>query len=102
MPRDRRVGFKRQAEFAKAARPPLGRLSVSLQAGKNPSSSKYAGRLPIEIDRNRAADQLAAAAEDRDRMLFRTVGGKQRLLGRAAGMPERDRLPRIELDSSSP
>src|SRR6185437_15871610 len=52
----------------------------------------------LDIDADGAAHQLAPATEHRHRMLLWTFVAEQHFLGPSTSVPERDRLPGIELD----
>ena len=98
MPRDRRVGLERQADLLETrARRRCGPVGPLRSAGKKPSTSSSPTIVALDVDRDRAADQLAAAAEDRDRLRLRPSVGQQGFLGGAARVPQGDRLPGVEL-----
>ena len=102
VPRDGRIGFVRQPDFLEAAIDAGGRACRRMRMRER-SRRRAIGRTSsrVEIDRHRAADELAAAAEDGERVLLGRIVREQRFLRRAARVPERHRLPRIELDALS-
>ena len=98
---DRRVGLVGQTQLAETGDRPAGRTVRHLALREEAVQEQAADARAIDFDRHRAADHAAAAAEDRDGILFDAFrpAGQQGFLGRAAGMPQGDRLPRIELDA---
>ncbi len=96
-----RVGLVRQAQFAEAGSRPPGRTIADLAMREEAVDQELPDALPIDFRGDRAADQPAAAAEHGDGILFagRPFGGQQRFLGVAAGVPQGDRLPGVELGS---
>ena len=95
---DRRVALVGQAEFAEAGNRPPRRAVAGLAVREETVDQERGDALPIDLRGDRAADELAAAAEHRNRVLvgLRAFRGQERFLGVAAGMPQGDRLPGVE------
>ena len=95
MPGDGWIGLERQTQLLESRTPPAARRVAHLAVGEEAVEQDAPGRLPVEIGRDGAADETAAASLDGDRMNIRAAGGQHRLLGGPAGVPQRDRLPGV-------
>ena len=87
MASDRRIGRVGQAELDDAGAPPLGEF-VGADRGQEAIDDERLDLNPGELHRARRADQLRAAAEQRERDPLRRAGGQQLLLGHAAALHE--------------
>src|SRR5689334_23097191 len=96
MPRNCGVRFVGEADFLKAALAAAGGLVGGRAEWKEAIDKELRGVVPLQIDGDRAANELTASSEDGEWMLPGPVGGKERFLGQAALMPKGNRLPGIE------
>src|SRR5439155_19539368 len=99
MPCDRRVRFKRQANLLKARSLASGRSIGDVAFGKKAVQQQIRGGLSLNVNLHRAADQLAAAAQHAERMLFWAALDQQCLFRCAALVPKRNRLPCVKLNA---
>jgi len=93
-----RVRLERQADLPEARNPPPGRTIRQPTTRKEPLDQQPAQLRAVHLDRDRRADQLAAPPQHRDRigLAFLFPRLQQGLLGGPAGVPQGDRLPRVE------
>ena len=95
--RDGRIGLERQPDLAETRHPLLAGRSAASQCGKKPSTSKSL------TSRRATSTEIVPPISFRPRprteigVRLRPFRAKQRLLGRAARMPQGDRLPGVEL-----
>ena len=99
MTRHRHIGFERQPNLLKSDRRSSLRLFIRFAKRKESFEKELADFVAIQFNRNGAGHQSTAASRDRDRQLGGSFAMQQRLLGVATGMPERNGLPRVELDA---
>ena len=93
---DRGIGSVRQTELLQS-RLAAPRRHVGGAGGREEAIEQHLVQIgAVERGPNRAANQPAALAEDRDRMLVAVRLREQRLLGDPALMPQRLELPGVD------
>jgi len=99
MPSHRRVLFEWQPDILKTRSPPPHRTLADLARREEPLDQHLQRLLALHLDRDRAANQLRAPPQHGNRVCVGPVGAQQRLFRRAAGVPQRNRLPWIQFDA---